>query len=360
MHFLFNSRKYYFIFLISICLLISFSTWNIFSILFLMIAIFCSLNKNILMSKKHILPLFIILVSFVLFWFLQYTFDFNLINFIINKTRIMEIRNYSIEYIKNKYQNDNVESLLLLMLFNEKTEQGWMIYNNLKSISVCHIIVISGLHLNLLVVIINKIFRNKYLTTIINFIVLIVISIFLNFSIGAIRVFLMWIITVIDRRKILNQFEKLTLSAIIVLFLDPTKLFSFGFQMSYLATFSIFYINKIYRKKFAKDLLVNLTVNIYLYPMISKMSNTFSLWSFLYSYLFSWIYLFNFICFLFFYIPGIEYFYLANYYITEFSIQVFIQINVSINVFEMNKYTTIIYYLISYYSSWIIYKFKKI
>lgn len=355
----FYNKNIYFILFISISLIITFTTKSLFSILFVAIAIFCSFSKRKFKNKKNILFLFIILLFFVLYWIIQIIYEFDVFDFILKNSKVTKLREWSINYIESSYARNGVKSLLLLMLFNEKTKLGWQIYNQLKLISVCHIIVISGFHLNLLITLINKIFRNKYINFTLNFFILFTISIFLDFSIGVIRVFLIYVISIIDRKKNLNNFEKLILSAIIILFFKPRTLFSYSFQMSYLATFSILYINKIYKKKFLKDLLINFTINIYLYPIISKMNKCFSLWSFIYSFLFSWIYLFNFILFLFFYIPGIEDLYLVNYFITEFSIKVFIQLNIVINRRDIDNFLVVIYYLVIFYFSWIIYKFKK-
>lgn len=360
MHFSFNKKKNYFIVFISMCLIISFAIKSILSILFLVICIFSSFNRKKLINKKYILFTIIIIISFIIYWSTQILLEFNLINFLINKSNIMWIRDESIKFVDKNYNKEGVKSLLLLMLFNKKTKLGWEIYKQLKFISVCHIIVISGFHLNVIISLFNKVLKNKYLSTIINFIILFFISLFLNFSDGVTRVFIMWIITILDKDNRVNQFEKLTLSAIIYLFLFPKKLFSFSFQMSYLATFTILYIGKIYKKKFLNDLLVNFTINVYLYPIISKINNTFSLWSFVYSFLFSWIYLFDFISFLFFFIPGIEYFYTLNYFITEFSIRSFIELNIVIKTQQLNCYFEIFYYLIIFYISWVIYKLKGI
>lgn len=360
MHFSSENKNTYFLGLICIMFLISFLGKNILSILFLVILIFLCFKRSILRNYRQKIIILFFLIIFLLYWYIQSYFDINFINFLIDKSKIKYLRSLSINFIKENYTRDGVKSIVLLMLFNEKTKGGWEIYNQLKLISVCHIVVISGLHLNLLIKLNNKIIKDKHISYIFNSLVLFIICIFLNFSIGSVRVFLMYIIFIFDRRNKLDQLERLMLSATILLFLKPLALFSFGFQMSYLATFAILYVNKIYHKKFLKDLLINFTINIYIMPMLSKMSKTFSLWSFIYSYMFSWIYLIDFICFLFFFIPGIENVYLVNYFITEFSIKSFIQINLIIDIHRIEGYYELIYYAVVFCISWLIYKFKKI
>lgn len=362
MHFFYSNNKsrLSFFILMFFIFFIFFLNKSIFLLLPLSILFYLNFNKKLnVLNFKNITIISFTLILFFLFHFLQYKFNFNLLKEFINITKIRNLRNLAVQYININYKNSDISDLVKLILFNIKTGFGITLYNNLKLLSVAHIIVVSGLHLNFLINFINFIFRKKIITVPINILSLFIVSSFLNFSISSIRVTLTYIISLYPKMKDKSEFTKVWLSAVIIIFFGPNQIFNLGFQMSFLSTIAILLVCRIYKKAFLKNLLINFSVNVYIFPLIIKITNKFSLWSFLYSLLFSWIYIFNFFSFLFFAIPGIENLYIANLWITKNSMHIFLYFNVSINLKEMKASFILIYYLIIFYFSYIICKFKK-
>lgn len=199
-----------------------------------------------------------------------------------------------------------------------------------------HILSISGLHFSLVVFfsylliyaityflpcILLKIPRNL-LTIFLAFPLLIIYAFLSGLSIPSTRAFIIFIAIFffLLLKKNLNYFSLLSLIALVFLIFDPNYLFSISFQLSFASVFALIIfgekinsrlINKInnkFLKYFIGILLASLSVNIFIFPIITNLQGNFSFFFRIYlkylrySYIFSFNTALSFYFFAFFYL----------------------------------------------------------
>lgn len=253
-------------------------------------------------AKKNFLT-FILEFSFAIIFFVFYTkfnysktIEFNkLINLICN----INLREKILDYIDINYSDDNA-SIVKLLVLNEKQDYGISIYNRLSDLSVSFLIVISGFHLSLIPIFINKISKFKKTNIFINVILMIFVNYLTEFNVGSFRALIFYCLSLCKIKK-RNIFY---FSIIIIVFLAPFSLYSFSFQMSFLCILIIRIISKFkIQNKIISLLFTSIFINLFLLVYLSEISGKISLWFWFYSLLFtpifSFLYIFN-ILFLFF------------------------------------------------------------
>ncbi|CDM68648.1 putative membrane protein [Clostridium bornimense] len=116
----------------------------------------------------------------------------------------------------------------------------------MKSLGIYHIISISGFHLSLLFKLLDK-FTSKTLSIV--FILSYII--FLGAPVPVLRAFIMILINIFSYKLYRNYdgVNALIISAIIILILNPIKLYSLGFLLSYAGVFGIYFFNDFFKKK---------------------------------------------------------------------------------------------------------------
>lgn len=153
------------------------------------------------------------------------------------------------DWIKDQYSRNldkkstiKVESLLLgdtsTLSGNDKEK--------MKALGIYHIISISGFHLSLLFKLLDK-FATKAVS--ITFLLLYII--FLGTPVPVLRAFIMIVINIFSYKlyRNYNGVNALIISAIIILIVNPIKLYSLGFILSYAGVFGIYFFNDFFKKK---------------------------------------------------------------------------------------------------------------
>jgi len=257
------------IFLFSIALLILVLTFlkvkiNLLAIIFL-ISIFVYISKKI--SLKCCL--FCIVFSLFFYLFPLYEIDTNFINIDFS---LFSINKETREYIK-------------LFLFNEK--QNSSIYGLSNKLGISYLIVISGLHFNLIYNYLNKVinyFFDENITSFIIFSFLFLYLLILDFSISALRAFLMLLIGKINKmkfQKYLSNLDIYLLTIIIVTLLFPKSIFSYSYIYSFTLTFFIVIIQKFTNLNLLKLSIFSFLVSL---PITIKLNNSVNLASPLFSF----------------------------------------------------------------------------
>lgn len=254
------------------------------------------------------------------------------------------LRNYLIKYIDIKYTKE-ASSIVKMLLLSFKDDYSNGIYNQLSQLSVVHLLVVSGFHVNVYVMIIAFIFKKlKVVKIIITFVFLIIICYFNDFNLSIFRSLLFVIIKFFNRDRKNNNL--LNLSIIVISLFVPLALNQYGFQMSCLSVLILFIYNNKYKQKskIINFFLITLFINLALLPYTSRFNNKISMLIFFYNYIFtswfSFLYLFVSIFFVFEFmnIP-------INNIISLFS--EFIKIANSFNIFiylnKFNEFASIAY-----------------
>ena len=174
-----------------------------------------------------------------------------------NKKSI-SVRYRIIEYIDNKARLQIKENsgLLVGILIGKKDNISEEITEEFRKSGISHVLAVSGAHVACIVSIINIIFNKILHHYKMKRIILIFILVFFLFIVGnspsILRAIIMNILIIISNlvyRKS-NVYCNLSLSAIIVLIINPYYMFDLGFLLSYLATVGILLFSKLLESLF--------------------------------------------------------------------------------------------------------------
>lgn len=155
--------------------------------------------------------------------------------------------------------SERTAGLVSAMLLGDRTETDNAMEESFRKTGVVHILAISGLHVMmvfsifmLLLYPLTKIRKGKHIRIFIGLIMIWAFAGFVGFKPPVFRSVLMitiYYMTVLLRRRP-NVYHTLTLTALILLFLNPNSLFDVGFQLSFSAVFFIVYLNPVFQKIF--------------------------------------------------------------------------------------------------------------
>lgn len=159
-----------------------------------------------------------------------------------------KFRSELIESLQEKINDKEVVSVMVALLLGEKQFVSNELYQNYANAGVVHILAISGLHIGILVLFLHFILRplkrfryGKLLIFVLMFVFLWGYAFLAGLSASVIRAVTMFSFVsfglVLKNRS--HIFHSLISSALFLLVVNPFFLFNLGFQMSYLAVFSI-------------------------------------------------------------------------------------------------------------------------
>ena len=119
-----------------------------------------------------------------------------------------------INYLDKLY-NGEINALLKMLIFNLRDYRS-EIYQYTKELNIVHLFTVSGLHISILITIIEKIFKKyKLFNFLFSFSILIFIIYLVNFSVSSIRVLVTLIIKKISKEK-LTGFNSSCLGGILI------------------------------------------------------------------------------------------------------------------------------------------------
>ena len=153
------------------------------------------------------------------------------------------------EIIKDKY-NEKLDKKAAMkidsLLLGDTSTLPSSEKEKMKSLGIYHIISISGFHLSLLFKLLDR-FASKSLSVIFSLSYII----FLGAPVPVLRAFIMILINIFSYKLYRNYdgINALIISAIIILILNPIKLYSLGFLLSYAGVFGIYFFSDFFKKK---------------------------------------------------------------------------------------------------------------
>ena len=155
--------------------------------------------------------------------------------------------NIEIALIDNGFKGDEL-AVIKALLLGQKKDISKDMYDDYASAGVIHILAVSGLHvgiiLMLLQLILSPLFRFKHgnvFKTVLIVLFLWCFAIIAGLSPSVIRAVTMFsfLAVALNLKRKTSTLNTLFLSALVILLVEPQFLFSVGFQLSYLAVFSI-------------------------------------------------------------------------------------------------------------------------
>lgn len=193
--------------------------------------------------------------------------------------------------------------LILLGLRYYKNE---VIISKIKNISILHLVTISGFHINLILLLIEKILRlfkiqNKYVYILI-FLFLIPYILIMNIPIAATRALIFSFLCIFNKYFLKNKFHKLNLLSItmmIFFLINPYIIFSLSFIFTFILTYAIVLTTSLSNKnKKIKILLIASIFSILINLITNKEINfTSVIFSLFFSPIIAFVYILTFLFF---------------------------------------------------------------
>lgn len=153
--------------------------------------------------------------------------------------------------LKNKLTNSDVRSITNAMLLGKRNEMSEGLLQNFSDAGAIHVLAVSGLHVGILLLLLNFLLKpleylkhGKRLKLVVLIFCLWSFALVAGLSPSVVRAVTMFSFVAIGlfMNKENSVFYSLISSALVLLFVNPYYIFDVGFQMSYLAVFSIVWI----------------------------------------------------------------------------------------------------------------------
>ncbi|TJY37680.1 ComEC/Rec2 family competence protein [Pontimicrobium aquaticum] len=148
---------------------------------------------------------------------------------------------------KHHFKNDEL-AIINALLLGQRQDISKDIYNSYTQAGAIHILAVSGLHVGIILMLLNFLFKpieyvkhGLFLKTLLLIIVLWSFAIIAGLSASVVRAVSMFTVVAIalNLKRPTNVYNTLTISMFVLLLWKPTFLFDVGFQLSYLAVFAI-------------------------------------------------------------------------------------------------------------------------
>lgn len=177
---------------------------------------------------------------------------------------IVDLRSYLLQQFNALGYSDKTQGFIQALLFGNKTNLTDEVHQQFKDFGILHVLAVSGMHVVLLFSTISYALKRMNLSrntiTIVLVVFLILFTLMAGLSGSVVRASLMCLMTIIGSiaNRRVHTINLLISSMLIILLFDPNYLFDVGFQLSYLAVFSIVYYYPIVQHYFTfKNVIAN-------------------------------------------------------------------------------------------------------
>jgi len=194
------------------------------------------------------------------------TFNVNKIEIIENENIFYKIKNQIIK--RNASYNDIVKTYLNLFILGDKNFLDENIYNTYKTNGIWHLFAISGMHISLIILVLDKLLNKIRFKKWIIIIILLYFIFLTGFSASVQRVTIFYLIkNVLDYLNINIDNKYILLIVLsIILIINPFMIYNVGFLYSFIITYSIMkeskYITGNYFLKIFKISLISFFVSL--------------------------------------------------------------------------------------------------
>lgn len=177
---------------------------------------------------------------------------------------LTHFRNVLLQSFEPYYESKNDRALIAGLLFGQKQDLDGTLEQAYRNAGVMHVLAVSGMHVMILFFtfhyILQRIIANKYALYGIIAILLVCFAFLSGLSASVVRAVLMCILYLIAKivRRDTHTIHTMVVSMLLILWFAPNFLFDIGFQLSYLAVFSIVFIYPLLRPYFtSKYFIIN-------------------------------------------------------------------------------------------------------
>lgn len=142
--------------------------------------------------------------------------------------------------------SEDVKGLMLGMLFGDKTFLDENLYESFQRNGTAHILAVSGIHVGIIYLYISKLFRNRrsLFSSFVGLSLLFLYAVLASFSPSVVRAVAMISLHIISKH-LHRRYDLLCCAsfvALVMLLFNPFNLFNLGFQLSFLAVFTLAFL----------------------------------------------------------------------------------------------------------------------
>lgn len=197
-----------------------------------------------------------------------------------------EIKSYMTEIIDINLSKQGASLVKSMLLASDKSDE---ITESFTNLGLAHILAISGLHLSILIGLLDQIGRrfhlNKKYYSIFIIILLIFYGYIVDFPVSFIRSIIMYSLSILTiyTFNIKDRINDMLVAMTLCLLINPFYIYSAAFYLSYASVFAIYYISPNLSRVFKKtpDFIIgNLAIQLGLLPFLSLYFNKFNLITF--------------------------------------------------------------------------------
>ncbi len=177
-------------------------------------------------------------------------------------------------------------SYMNLFILGDKSLLENEIYKSYQTNGIAHLLAISGLHLSILVFLLNKILffiRNNHRFILI-VVFLLLYAYLIDFPPSFLRVLLFFVLSFVNQKLLLNinNIKLLFLTASILLLINPFYLYNTGFQFSFITVFGIMLCSKYLHYNYLINLLLVTIISfLFTLPIVVNLNYEINLLSFI-------------------------------------------------------------------------------
>lgn len=243
-----------------------------------------------------IILLFVLLIIFIP--------SFSLVEFIRDKLESVgafKFKDYILNFLDTKYSTD-VASYIKLVLFNIKSTETLIFYNQTVNLGIVWLIGTGGFHISLITRLICRIFKKrKILARGINISFVVFFTYMLVFSYACLRILIKLIFSSLFYKHKIERYDRLGAIGLTICLFNPSCFLNYSFMLSFIVCISSYFVIGLeLNNKIIVTLLINIFAWIFTIPFIIDMNNKISILTFINSFIFSYPFAFIFLYFLFF------------------------------------------------------------
>lgn len=196
---------------------------------------------------------------------------------------------YKIKYIfkcnLNSLFDEKISALLMGMIFGDNSGLSQELYDTFQKNGICHILAVSGLHIGAIYICINSVLGGKrklkfYVVTIL---ILFLYASLVNFSSSVMRAVLMILFHIISKYMYCkyDMFTSAMMTMALMLFFNPMSLMNLGFQLSYVAIFTLAVVLPAIQRIYNKKIITIFVIQLGMSPISAFAFNYFSFSAFI-------------------------------------------------------------------------------
>lgn len=180
--------------------------------------------------------------------------------------KLLSIKKWIRDYIDNSF-SDEASGFINGILLADSSEIDYKIKENFQKSSLLHILAVSGMHINIIENILNRVFDkikiHKKKAKIIIIILLSIYMLIIGSPVSCMRaVFMEFLECIAFLRNQKSDFERnIIISLVAICFINPYNVLNVGLWLSYGGTIGIVYLSKFIKKRINKKIKLNLFIS---------------------------------------------------------------------------------------------------